>query len=140
MEKSVFLVILACLLWATPSFGAAAASPDDADSAWVAHAVRLVHAAVTGTAPIADFRRQVVDSRKRLRRIFLANMGKGSGTRRALHMQMLVLNSLLQAAASCHQGGTVSCPPTLISQLINERDIVQRLAGKAETPDRGAGL
>lgn len=139
MDKSVFPVILACLLWATP-FVAAAASPPDADSAWIANAARLVKAAVTGTAPIVDFRHQVDQSRKKLRRIFLANMGKGSDPRRALHMQMLVLNSLLQAAASCHQGGTVSCPPTLISQLINERDIVQRLAGEAGTSEVGAGL
>lgn len=141
MERSLhaaLLVVLGCLLWATPSLGSAAPARD-AESVWIANAGRLVAVAVKGEAPIGDFRGQVDRSRESLRHIFLANRGKAPDPRRALHMQMLVLSMLLEAAAGCHQGGKVACPPALISQLISQRNIVRQLAATAGAPSAGAG-
>lgn len=102
------------------------------EAAWIKNASALVGVAVEGTAPIAGFRGRVEASRRQLRAIFLSDP-KASKAVRALHMQMLVLLSLLEAAATCHQGGQISCPPELISQLIAQRNAVEQLANAGVT-------
>ncbi|HEB80368.1 MAG TPA: hypothetical protein ENI71_00660 [Chromatiales bacterium] len=125
------LAFLGLLCFSGPA--AAASKELGAEQAWIRSASALVGVAIESTAPIAGFQRDVEASRRQLRGIFL---GDPTPTRalRALHMQMLILLSLLEAAAGCHKGGHVSCPPELISQLINQRNAVERLAHAKAVP------
>lgn len=92
----------------------ALAAADAGEQAWLQQAATLVEAA-RASAPAIEFRARVDALREQLRPIVRA--GRDHDRLRELHVQMVLLQTLLQMASDCHRGGRVLCPPTLMGQL-----------------------
>jgi predicted RNA-binding Zn ribbon-like protein len=80
---------------------------------WVAQAGRLVEAADSGNAPASSFRREVTAMRESLRELVRA----ADGEDRAALNDLVMMVALLDAAAACHRGGVIVCPPDLMRQM-----------------------
>lgn len=109
-HKAMWMIALLCALW---SMGPAAADAGEEEQAWIEEAGRLVEAAASGRAEALAFRRQVKQSRERLREM-VRNTAPGDRQR---YQDMILMVALLDAAAACHQGGHILCPPDLMRQL-----------------------
>ncbi|MCO6411291.1 MAG: hypothetical protein J5I92_00975 [Thiogranum sp.] len=92
----------------------AAAMTGPAESQWLNQTAGLIEAART-RAPVGEFRERVIAQREWLRDIVRA--GQGRDELRALHVNLVLLQTLLQSAADCHQAGRILCPPDLMRQL-----------------------
>ena len=105
-------VLLLLCLWPLQSMAVTSVVPDD-ERAWVETAFQLVEAADSGRAEALAFRRQVQQSRETLRELVRA----ADPEDRARFQNMILMVALLDAAAACHRGGVIVCPPDLMRQM-----------------------
>ena len=120
---------------ALPLLGAAAArgAPHGklpGERAWLQRSEALARAA-KANANVADFRRDISAHRERLREIVRA-AGKAPEPIAELHRSMILMNALLHAAADCHAGGRLKCPPELMQQIEHQLGVGQRQLGAIE--------
>jgi hypothetical protein len=93
------------------------------ERAWVEEAGRLVQLAGTSNADATLFQREVLASRRQLRKlmppgpIFFSGGNRPPSPRQQLLSSMVVLDALLKSAAACQTVGKIVCPATLMSQL-----------------------
>ena len=93
------------------------------ERAWVEEADRLVQLAGTSNADAAQYKRDVLASRKQLRALmppgpnFYSGENRLPSPRQQLLSRMIVLDALLKSAAACQTVGRIVCPATLMSQL-----------------------
>lgn len=127
------LVILAPALWLLGG-ALAQAKPAGprlrAERAWFERSAALTRA-VKARAGVADFRRDVGEHRERLRAIVKA-AGKADAGVLDLQRSMILMNALLHAAAECHSGGRLLCPPELMLQIENQLETGFRQLGALE--------
>jgi len=110
------LWLLAAAAWLIPCARAAPAGKRlKAERAWIERSAALARAAKEN-ANVADFRRDIGAHRERLREIVRA-AGKSPANVADLHRSMILMNALLHAAADCHSGGRLVCPPELMRQI-----------------------
>jgi hypothetical protein len=81
--------------------------------AWVEQAGALVEAADSGSAEARAFQREVRASREALREL----VREASPEDRGQYQSMILMVALLDAAAACHRGGYIVCPPDLMRQM-----------------------
>lgn len=112
------LLLLMCL-WPLQSMAATSVVADE-ERAWVETAIQLVEAADSGRAEALAFRRQVQQSREALREMVRV----ADPDDRARFQNMILMVALLDAAAACHRGGVIVCPPDLMRQM---REQISRL-------------
>ncbi len=109
--KSIWLMaVLLCLL---PMGSVAATLTGEAERAWIEEAGELVEAADSGKAPAVLFQRDVRASREALREL----VRNADPEDRAHYQNMVLMVALLDAAAACHRGGVIVCPPDLMRQM-----------------------
>jgi hypothetical protein len=105
------------ILWGLPGLwpaGTLAASlVSEADRAWIERAGELVEAADSGRAEALQFRREVQESREILREL----VRSADPEDRARYQNKILMVALLDAAAACHRGGYIVCPPDLMRQM-----------------------
>ncbi len=94
------------------------------ERAWVEEASRLVQLAETSDADAAQYQRDVLASRRKLRALmppgptyYSEGGNKSLSSRQQLLSSMVVLDALLKSAAACQKVGRIVCPASLISQL-----------------------
>lgn len=109
---------LAIGLW--PLGGMAATMFADKKQEWVEEAGALVDAADSGTAKARAFQREVRASRESLRDLVRDSDPESRGG----YQNMILMVALLDAAAACHRGGYIVCPPDLMRQM---RELMVRL-------------
>lgn len=80
---------------------------------WVAKAAHLVDAADSGLAPASSFRREVSEMRGNLRELVRST----DPEKRAALNDLVLMIALLDAAAACHRGGVIVCPPDLMREM-----------------------
>ncbi len=102
------------LSWIVPC-AAQAKNVRPAERAWIERSADLARAAKQH-AIAADFQREIDAHRERLRQIVLANRNPPPRLLQ-LHRSMILTNALLNAAAQCHSGGRLLCPPELMLEL-----------------------
>jgi hypothetical protein len=85
------------------------------ERAWLERSESLARAA-KAHANVADFRRDIGAHRERLREIVRAAKAPPAPLAE-LHRSMILMNALLHAAAECHAGGKLMCPPELMQQI-----------------------
>lgn len=106
--------IMAATLLAAPGKALPTDTGTTAAHIWLEQASQLVDAA-RDRAPAGAFRKRVIAAREQLRGIVRA--GQARADLHELHINLVLLQSLLQAASDCHRGGRVLCPPSLMRQL-----------------------
>jgi hypothetical protein len=125
--------LLAPAAWLLPGAAALAAPARrrlPAERAWFERSAALARAA-KANASVADFRRDILEHRERLRAIVRA-AGKPSASVLDLHRTMILMNALLHAAADCHSGGRLVCPPELMAQIEAQLAVGFRRLGAIE--------
>jgi hypothetical protein len=80
---------------------------------------------------VADFRRDIGAHRERLREIVRAAKAPPAPLTE-LHRSMILMNALLHAAAECHAGGRLVCPPELMQQIEHQLALGFRQLGALE--------
>lgn len=98
-----------------PQVRATAAPAARPERAWVERSATLAKAAKEH-ADIADFRRDILAHRERLREIVRTNKNPPPEVLQ-LHRTMILTSALLSAASECHSGGRVVCPADLMYQI-----------------------
>lgn len=116
------IALLFCLSGAMSPTGAG-----EEERAWIEEAGRLVEAAASGRAEAPVFRREVKQSRELLREM----VRNTDPDERQRYQDMILMVALLDAAAACHQGGHIVCPPDLMQQLRVQLARLRALPGVA---------
>lgn len=101
------------LLGLLPLSGQAADPAAEDRRAWIEEAGALVEAADSGRAEARAFQREVRASREALREL----VRRADPDERAEYQNMILMVALLDAAAACHRGGYIVCPPDLMRQM-----------------------
>jgi hypothetical protein len=127
-------LLLGIALLAAPWWGQTMASVESPAAAatvgemsrdeWVAYAARLVEAADSGHAPASSFRREVSNMRDNLR----ALVRNVPDSEREPLNDLVMMVALLDAAAACHRGGFIICPPDLMRQMRAQMARLQPMA------------
>ncbi len=110
------IVMLAALV--LPGVGVAAGHAKPAkriERVWFERSAALADAARRNVS-VADFRRDIGAHRETLREIVRANRSPPADIL-TLQRSMILMNALLNAAAECHSGGRVVCPPDLLHRI-----------------------
>ncbi len=94
---------------------------------WIKEAGGLVESASSNKADARDFKDQVKRSRESLRSLILSV----APDNRARFQDMVLMLALLDAAAACHKGGFIICPPDLMQQMRAQQGRLQAQVGVA---------
>lgn len=125
MHRRRFLGGLGLLIGLWPLGGTAATLIADKKREWVEEAGALVDAADSGRAEARAFQREVRASREALRDLVRESDPESRGD----YQNMILMVALLDAAAACHRGGYIVCPPDLMRQM---REVMVRLRAQVD--------
>lgn len=103
------------LIPASASLAARGKAPAVGERAWVERSQALARAAKEH-ADVADFRRDIVAHRERLRELVRARPDAAPAMVQ-LQRSMILTNALLNAASECHSGGRIVCPADLLQRI-----------------------
>lgn len=120
MDRRKFVGGLGLMMGLWPLGGMAATLLADKKREWVEEAGALVDAADSGKAEARAFQREVRASREALRELVRDSDPDSRGG----YQGMILMVALLDAAAACHRGGYIVCPPDLMRQM---RELMVRL-------------
>lgn len=103
------------LLPARPSLAARRKPAIAGERAWIERSHALAESA-RAHASVADFRRDIVAHRERLRELVRARPDAPAAMVQ-LQRSMILINALLNAASECHSGGRIVCPADLLERI-----------------------
>lgn len=127
MRRRVALWMMALFLCLLPGISMAVSQVPEDERAWINEAGEMVEAADSGRAEALAFRRQVQASRESLREMVRAS----DPDDRERYQHMILMVALLDAAAACHRGGYIVCPPDLMRQMRAQLARLQAQIGTA---------
>lgn len=127
MRRRVALWMVSLFLCLLPGISMAASLVPEDERAWINEAGEMVEAADSGRAEALAFRRQVQASRESLREMVRAS----DPDDRERYQHMILMVALLDAAAACHRGGYIVCPPDLMRQMRAQLARLQAQIGTA---------
>lgn len=107
------VALLAVPAW--PCLAARGKPPIARERAWVERSQALAQSAKANVG-VADFRRDIVAHRERLRELVRARPDAPPAVVQ-LQRSMILINALLNAASECHSGGRIVCPADLLERI-----------------------